>query len=132
MELALLGPFLIGAIGVVIFLIVLAVVFKAFYKKVDQGTALIVNDMSSTPKVHFTGALIIPVLYRAELMRISLITLQIDRRGKEGLICRDNMRADIADAHPCHPAVDRGRGHEPRHPDPPAGRPPAPAPVRRR
>ncbi|TGQ61902.1 hypothetical protein EN855_033475, partial [Mesorhizobium sp. M1C.F.Ca.ET.212.01.1.1] len=45
---------------------------------------------------HFTGALIIPVLYRAELMRISLITLQIDRRGKEGLICRDNMRADIA------------------------------------
>ena len=96
MELALLGPFLIGAIGVVIFLIVLAVVFKAFYKKVDQGTALIVNDMSSTPKVHFTGALIIPVLYRAELMRISLITLQIDRRGKEGLICRDNMRADIA------------------------------------
>ncbi len=95
MELALLGPFLIGAIGVVLVLIVLAVVFKAFYKKVDQGTALIVNDMSSQPKVHFTGALIIPVLYRAELMKISLITLQIDRRGKEGLICRDNMRADI-------------------------------------
>ncbi|MGP1664701.1 MAG: SPFH domain-containing protein, partial [Rhodanobacter sp.] len=29
-------------------------------------------------------------------MQISLITLQVDRRGKEGLICRDNMRADIA------------------------------------
>ncbi len=96
MELALLGPFLIGAIAVVLVLAVLAVIFKAFYKKVDQGTALIVNDMSSQPKVHFTGALIIPVLYRAELMRISLITLQVDRRGKEGLICRDNMRADIA------------------------------------
>jgi len=76
-------------------IMVLALMFKAFYKKVDQGTALIVNDMSSQPKVHFTGALIIPVLYRAELMKISLITLQIDRRGKEGLICRDNMRADI-------------------------------------
>jgi uncharacterized membrane protein YqiK len=69
--------------------------FKAFYKKVDQGTALIVNDMSAQPKVHFTGALIVPVLYRAELMKISLITLQVDRRGKEGLICKDNMRADI-------------------------------------
>ena len=28
-------------------------------------------------------------------MQISLLTLEIDRRGKEGLICRDNMRADI-------------------------------------
>ena len=95
MSLAALAPFIIGVGILVVFLLGLAGLFKAFYKKVDQGTALIVNDMSSTPKVHFTGALIIPVLYRAELMRISLITLQVDRRGKEGLICRDNMRADI-------------------------------------
>ena len=89
-------PFVIG-LGV---LLVLGLgfigIFKAFYKKVEQGTALIVNDMSSQPKVHFTGALIIPVLYKAELMKISLITLLVDRRGKEGLVCKDNMRADIA------------------------------------
>ncbi|WP_133000223.1 hypothetical protein [Luteimonas arsenica] len=96
MEFALFAPFLIGIGILVVLLVGIAGLFKAFYKKVDQGTALIVNDLSSTPKVRFTGALIIPVLYRAELMKISLITLQIDRRGKEGLICRDNMRADIA------------------------------------
>ena len=96
MTLASVLPFLIIVGGVLALLLGVAGLFKAFYRKVDQGVALIVNDMSSTPKVHFTGALIIPVLYRAELMRISLITLQIDRRGKEGLICRDNMRADIA------------------------------------
>ena len=28
-------------------------------------------------------------------MRISLITMEVDRRGKDGLICADNMRADI-------------------------------------
>lgn len=95
MSLAAMAPFVIGVGILIVFFLGLAGLFKAFYKKVDQGTALIVNDMSSTPKVHFTGALIIPVLYRAELMRISLITLQVDRRGKEGLICRDNMRADI-------------------------------------
>ena len=95
MEFALFAPFLIGIGALLVVVIGLAGLFKAFYKKVDQGTALIVNDLSSTPKVRFTGALIIPVLYRAELMQISLITLQIDRRGKEGLICRDNMRADI-------------------------------------
>lgn len=96
MSMAVYAPFVIGVGGLLVVLVGLAGLFKAFYRKVDQGVALIVNDMSATPKVHFTGALIIPVLYRAELMRISLITLQIDRRGKEGLICRDNMRADIA------------------------------------
>lgn len=96
MEFALFAPFLIGIGILLVVLVGIAGLFKAFYKKVDQGTALIVNDLSSTPKVRFTGGLIIPVLYRAELMKISLITLQIDRRGKEGLICRDNMRADIA------------------------------------
>ncbi|GAB1440699.1 hypothetical protein MASR2M36_34840 [Providencia sp.] len=44
--------------------------FKAFYIKVPQGTALIVNDMSSQPKVHFTGALVYPVIYKKEFMRI--------------------------------------------------------------
>lgn len=96
MSLSLLLPFLIGAGILLVVMLGIFGLFKAFYIKVDQGTALIVNDMSSTPKVRFTGGLIIPVLYRAEHMRISLITLQVDRRGKEGLICRDNMRADIA------------------------------------
>ncbi|HEX7990017.1 MAG TPA: hypothetical protein VF513_07630, partial [Stenotrophomonas sp.] len=95
MSTAALAPFIIGVAALLVFFLGLAGLFKAFYKKVDQGTALIVNDMSAQPKVHFTGALIIPVLYRAEHMKISLITLQVDRRGKEGLICRDNMRADI-------------------------------------
>ncbi|GAA6153635.1 hypothetical protein [Pseudoteredinibacter isoporae] len=84
--------------GVGIFFIVimgLAALFKAFYVKVEQGTALIVNDMSSSPKVHFTGALVYPIIYKKEMMKISLITLEVDRRGKDGLICADNMRADI-------------------------------------
>lgn len=88
-------PFLIG-VGVVFLLIFgFFVLFKAFYIKVPQGTALIVNDMSSQPKVHFTGALVYPVIYKKEFMQISLITLEIDRRGKDGLICQDNLRADI-------------------------------------
>lgn len=95
MSTSLLLPFAIGA-GI-LFMMLLGIfgLFRAFYVKVEQGTALIVNDMSAQPKVRFTGSLIIPVLYKAELMRVSLITLQVDRRGKEGLICRDNMRADI-------------------------------------
>jgi uncharacterized membrane protein YqiK len=88
-------PILIGVGLVVLAIVVLFALFKSFYIKVPQGTALIVNDMSSMPKVHFTGALVYPIIYKKEFMRISLITLEVDRRGKDGLICRDNMRADI-------------------------------------
>ncbi len=95
MSMSLIAPFLIGLAVLLVLIFGLIGLFKAFYRKVEQGTALIVNDMSTTPKVHFTGALIIPVLYKAEEMQISLINLEIDRRGKEGLICKDNMRADI-------------------------------------
>ncbi|MFN7783295.1 MAG: hypothetical protein ACK5PG_11235 [Lysobacterales bacterium] len=95
MDFATLIPILIGIGLFLLALIVLFALFKAFYIKVPQGTALIVNDMSSMPKVHFTGALVYPIIYKKEFMKISLITLEVDRRGKDGLICRDNMRADI-------------------------------------
>ncbi|HEK1833100.1 TPA: hypothetical protein SMR63_001481 [Proteus mirabilis] len=95
MNLAFVMPFL-TIIGCVILVILgLFGLFKAFYIKVPQGTALIVNDMTSQPKVHFTGALVYPVIYKKEFMRISLLTLEVDRRGKDGLICQDNLRADI-------------------------------------
>jgi len=78
-----------------LFILGITALFKAFYVKVEQGVALIKNDLGARPKVFFTGAWIIPVIHKKELMRISLITLEVDRRGKEGLICADNMRADI-------------------------------------
>lgn len=93
---ALIAPILTVVGFLLLLLLGLAALFKAFYIKVEQGTALIVNDMSSTPKVHFTGALVYPIIYKKELMRISLITLEVDRRGSDGLICLDNMRADIS------------------------------------
>jgi len=67
-----------------------------FYRKVDQGQALIVNKMQKTgPTVTFTGSLVVPIVHRAEVMDISVKTIEIDRRGTEGLICKDNIRADI-------------------------------------
>ena len=84
------------AIGAIVGLILILVIFfKAFYTKVPQGTALIVNDLSAVPKVSFTGAFVIPVIHMKEEMKISLITMEVDRRGSDGLICKDNIRADI-------------------------------------
>ncbi len=94
-DLSTLMPVVTG-IGILFALLLgIAALFKAFYIKVPQGWALIVNDMTSRPKVYFTGALVYPIIYKKEFMRISLITLEVDRRGTDGLICADNMRADI-------------------------------------
>jgi uncharacterized membrane protein YqiK len=71
------------------------VMLARFYRKVDQGKALIVNTLAKEPEVTFTGRSVLPVIHRAEVMDMSVKTIELDRRGKEGLICRDNIRADI-------------------------------------
>jgi len=95
MDLSIFMPLLVGAGVVFLVLMGILALFKAFYVKVPQGWALIVNDMSATPKVYFTGGMVLPVIHKKEFMRISLLSLEIDRRAKDGLICADNMRADI-------------------------------------
>jgi len=82
-------------VGVLILGTGLLMLIAKFYKKVEQGKALVVNKMKQEPEVTFTGATVLPVIHKAEIMDISVKTLEIDRRGKDGLICRDNIRADI-------------------------------------
>lgn len=82
----------LGVIGVIVFGILTLI---RFFQKVEQGKALIVNTMRAEPVVTFTGKIVLPVIHKAEVMEISLKTIEIDRRGHEGLICKDNIRADI-------------------------------------
>jgi len=64
--------------------------------KVEQGKALIrSNVMSGKVEVSFTGFWVWPVIHKVETMDISVKTIEIDRSGAQGLICRDNIRADI-------------------------------------
>lgn len=71
------------------------VMLARFYHKVDQGTALIINKTKAEPEITFSGGVVLPVFHRAEVMDISLRTIEIHRAGGDGLICRDNIRADI-------------------------------------
>ena len=81
--------------GAVAFLILLAFFISIrCYRKVAQGQALIRNGIGGT-KVTFTGMIVWPIIHRAEYMDIFVKRIAIDRRGETGLICRDNLRADI-------------------------------------
>jgi uncharacterized membrane protein YqiK len=84
---------IIGAGGV--FLLGMLVMIARTWRQVDQGRALIVNKMGTEPKVTFSGAVVLPIVNKAEIMDLSVKTIEIARRGKEGLICADNIRADI-------------------------------------
>lgn len=80
--------------GLVFFALGTMALYAQLYRKIDQGKALIVNKMSQV-QVFFTGGLVIPVVHRYEVMDISVKTIEISRMSKEGLICKDNIRADI-------------------------------------
>ena len=86
----------IGVLAVVCVLLIVIVLFgvSRLFRKVEQGKALIVSKMRKVD-VTFTGQVVLPVLHKAEVMDISVKTIEITRAGKEGLICRDNIRADI-------------------------------------
>jgi len=88
-------PIIIAIVALLLLALGAAAIIARFYRKVLQGQALIVNTMKSEPLVTFTGAVVFPIIHRAEVMDISVKTIEIDRRGKEGLICQDNIRADI-------------------------------------
>ncbi|WP_217212907.1 flotillin family protein [Streptomyces sp. AC550_RSS872] len=82
-------------VGVLIVVAGLAVlVVSQLFRKVEQGKALIVSKLRKVD-VTFTGQVVLPVLHKAEVMDISVKAIEITRTGKDGLICQDNIRADI-------------------------------------
>ena len=84
------------AIGIIVLLIFgIFSLFSKFYRKVEQGYAMIVNTTSKEPDVIFTGRMVYPIIHKVEMMDIALKTIEISRTGNEGLICQDNIRADI-------------------------------------
>lgn len=78
---------LIVLLGLLVWLI-------SMYKKVSQGRVLVRTGQGGV-KIFFNAGMVIPILHKEEIMDISVKKLDISRMGKDGLICKDNMRADI-------------------------------------
>lgn len=93
----------VGALPSEVFMaimVVVAIILVGFvallvkcYKKVEQGTTLVRNGFGGS-RVTFSGVFVIPILHRAEQMDISVKRVEIARTAEDGLVCRDNMRAD--------------------------------------
>jgi uncharacterized membrane protein YqiK len=98
------SPLIIGG-GILALLVIAAMVkrFKPTLVKVEQGNAIVRSRAINVPifgpkgvDVFFNGVYVIEAFDVWEFMDISVKTIEIDRRGRDGLICKDNIRADIS------------------------------------
>ncbi len=84
------------AIGLILFIVIVYfAIIAMFYKKVPQGQALVRTGFKGTKVATDRGMYVVPVFHRVEIMDISVKKIQIERLGNDGLVCKDNMRADI-------------------------------------
>lgn len=92
---SLLGNALYGIALLITFFVFgfLAFILK-MYKKASPGEAMVRTGMGDI-KTSFSGIFVFPVIHQMERMDITLKKVIISRQGKDGLICKDNLRADI-------------------------------------
>lgn len=82
--------------GAAIFLVLVFLgMLASFYKKIPQGKAIVRTGVGGTKVAFNKGMYVIPIFHKMEIMDISLKKVQIERMQHDGLICRDNIRADI-------------------------------------
>ena len=85
---------LITMIVTIVIIIGLLVWIVSMYKKIIQGKVIVRTGAGGT-KVFYNAGLVVPVLHKMEIMDISVKKLDVERTGSNGLICKDNIRADI-------------------------------------
>ncbi|MDR0575681.1 MAG: hypothetical protein LBG96_16950 [Tannerella sp.] len=82
--------------GAAIFvLLVFLGMLASFYKKIPQGKSIVRTGVGGTKVAFNKGMYVIPIFHKMEIMDISLKKVQIERMNHDGLICKDNIRADI-------------------------------------
>ncbi len=75
--------------------VAVAILLNTFYQKVGPEEALVRSGWHGLAAVTGQGIMVYPVIHRGERMDLSVKRIPIHRKGSQGLICRDNMRADI-------------------------------------
>lgn len=65
------------------------------WHKVAQGTAVIITG-AAKPTVHFSKAIIIPMVRQMEVMDITVKRIEVAQCGPDSLALKDNDRADLA------------------------------------
>lgn len=89
---------LLAMLGSVALLLLIVGVGAAYYARCivtcEQGHALVISKATST-EVCFASVFVPPLMGRVEVMDVRAKRVVIERSGKDGVICRDGVRADV-------------------------------------
>jgi uncharacterized membrane protein YqiK len=69
--------------------------FRKYFIVVGPDKAIVKSGLGGLDVTTAGGKFIVPLFHRFEFMDLTLKSFEISRQGSEGLICRDNIRADI-------------------------------------
>lgn len=81
---------------------------KAFFKLPPEQHGLIVYSKCSKPKLHFSGALVYPLINKTELVKLSVVEFSVSCQGKDRILCKDNRYFDTT----CHFAIRMNQNHD--------------------
>ncbi|QDV25081.1 flotillin family protein [Aureliella helgolandensis] len=85
----------IALVVLLILVIGILALISRFYKKVGPDEAIVRTGWGGMQVVTANGIFVMPVVHHSEKMDLTLKSFEIAREGAEGLICKDNIRADI-------------------------------------
>ena len=79
----------------VVAVMIAGLAMSRFYRKVAPEEALVRAGWGELTVASGQGMWVVPLLHRVDRMDLTLKRIEISRQGTDGLICKDNIRADI-------------------------------------
>lgn len=88
-------PFVIGTVGVALFIVGLIMMWMGLYRRASANEAL-VKTGAGGPKVVLDGGItVFPVLHQVVPVSLETMKLDVERQGQDALITQDNLRVDV-------------------------------------
>jgi len=87
--------FIFGGLALLVLLAGFITAFSKFYRKPGPEEAIVRTGVGGLMTITGKGMIVVPLIQEAHLMDLSVKRVLIARDGEDGLICHDNMRADI-------------------------------------
>lgn len=87
---------IVVVLAIIVFVVMAIVItIKKCYIVVGPDKAIVRTGGPTMRVASAQGMFVVPLYHRYEFMDLSLKSFEIGRQGREGLICKDNIRADI-------------------------------------
>lgn len=86
---------LIFVAGLILIALLTVILVNKYYIKVGPDRAIVRSGLGGVQAVCGQAMPVIPLIHQYEFMDLTLKSFEIEREGSAGLICKDNIRADI-------------------------------------